>query len=74
MFNLEKVVKDFAKSKNIELNSFVLSRVRDVQRKEKGMSDAQIVDAVACEKKLEEALEDRKTRKDFVELIKKARR
>lgn len=74
MFDLEKIVKDFAKSNNIELNSFVLGRIRDLQRKSSGMSDEQIVDAIGSEEKFYFALKDRNTRKDFVELIKKARR
>lgn len=74
MFDLEKIVKDFAKKNNIELNSFVLSRIRDLQRKEKSMSDEQIVDAIGSEEKFYLILKDRNTRKDFIEFIKKARR
>lgn len=74
MFNLEKLAQDFAKEKGIELNSFVLGRIRDMQRKNSNMSAEEIITTLSKEEKFSLELKDRHNRERLEDMIKAARK
>lgn len=73
MINLETIVSDFAKEKNVEINSFMLSRIRSIQRKIRGMSSEDIIKALSLEYKFRVGFNHNDWKK-LEEIIKRALR